>query len=379
MKNILLFSTLASAVLLSACGGGSNSDPVTPTPQPPKPAEYVPSQYKSLSNNFKYVQEPLTEIQKNQLYDLSYWVNANPLVISSYSYLYQSNNNIFKTKYYATNGASSNTWREDSAPQLVFNIAQNKWVETNNDLTMTQGPVGTEGIRSLYVQSDAGVKYFTLTEKDLSGLTIAQGVNQGFGNGIPLPEDIKKQSFSSGAKAYAWVQDITQPVYNIRRTHYVFSNQDEVHPIYTCNNIGYCSSPANSLEKAIENKAWYQNTGKTGSIRLNSNQTADVIVYDAEQKKNLNYNISYNVVAAKQGVPKHILFTSKDKPTTEALKTYFSAADNQLAWFEYNNQVVSGSYALPVKGLQSTQYSYNKIAVNDILTKWTPKKNPVLE
>ena len=85
------------------------------------------------------------------------------------------------------------------------------------------------------------------------------------------------------------------------------------------------------------------------------------------------------MIAAQQGVPKHLLFTANDKASTEALKTYFSAGDNQLAWFEYNNQVVSGNYALPVKGLQSTKYSYNKIAINDILTQWTPKKNPVLE
>ncbi len=378
MKNIFLFSSLASAMLLSACGGGS-SDASTPTPKPPKPAEYVPSQYKSLNDNFKYVQEPLTEIQRNQLYDISYWVNENPLVISSYSYLYQTTNNLFKTKYYATNGAFSNTWREDTSPQLVFNIAQNKWVETNNDLTMTQGPVGTEGIRSLHVQSDTGIKYFTLTEKDLSGLRIDQGVNQGFGNGIPLPDAIKTQYFSAGAKAYAWVQDITQPVYGIRRTHYVFSQKEDVHPIYTCGSMNYCSSVATSLEKAIENKAWYQNTGKTGSIRLNDHQTAQVIVYDAEQKKTFNYTLNYNVVVAKQGVPKHILFTAKDKVSSEALKTYFSAGDDQLAWFEYDNQVVAGNYALPVKGLQSTHYSYNKTAVNDILTKWTPKKNPVLE
>ena len=364
-------------MFLTGCGGGnSSSDSDTPPPSPP---EYIPSQYKSLNDNFKYVQEPLTEIQKNQLYDISYWVSENPLVISSYNYLYQATNNLFKTKYYSTSGPSSNTWREDATPQLVFNIAQNKWVETNNDLTMAQGPVGTEGIRSLHVQSDTGIKYFTLTEKDLSGLSIDKGINQGFGNGIALPDAIKTQYFSAGAKAYAWVQDITQPIYSIRRTHIVFSNQDEVHPIYTCGSISYCSSTAATIEKAIENKAWYQNTGKTGSIRINDNQTANVIVYDSQQKTNLNYTLNYNVIAAQQGVPKHLLFTANDKASTEALKTYFSAGDNQLAWFEYNNQVVSGNYALPVKGLQSTKYSYNKIAINDILTQWTPKKNPVLE
>lgn len=140
MKNILLLSSLVSTLLLTACGGGSDSDDnnaVEPKPEPPKPAEYVPSQYKTLKDNFRYVQDPLTEVKNNNLYDLSYWVNENPLELASYSYLYSKDDKTFKTKKYATQGSSSNTWLEDSVPSLVFNIAQNKWVETQDDMTVS--------------------------------------------------------------------------------------------------------------------------------------------------------------------------------------------------------------------------------------------------
>ncbi|MFC2997313.1 hypothetical protein ACFODO_19075 [Acinetobacter sichuanensis] len=384
MKNILLLSSLVSTLLLTACGGGSDSDDnnaVEPKPEPPKPAEYVPSQYKTLKDNFKYVQDPLTEVKNNNLYDLSYWVDENPLELSSYSYLYSKDDKTFKTQEYSTNKYSSQ-WREDPRSALVFNIAQNKWVETQGDMTVSQGPVGTEGIKTLYIQSDTGIKYYTLTEKTLEGLSLAQGINQGFGNGIPLPESVKNQYFTKGAKAYAWVQDITQPNYSINRTHMVFSSTNTPHPIYTCNTVSsYCSTTAPTFEKAIESKAWYQNTGRNGVIRLNDKQVADVAVFDKEQNKTLNYTIKYELIAAKQGAPKHILFTASDTAAKEALKTYFSANDSQIAWFEYGEkaQVVEGNYSLPIKGLQSTYYSYNKIAVNDILTKWSPRKNPVLE
>lgn len=381
MKNILVLSSLVSALMLTACGGGSDSDdnsPVEPKPEPPKPTEYVPSQYKTLKDNFKYVQDPLTEVKNNNLYDLSYWVDENPLELAGYSYLYSKDDKIFKTKDYSTSRNGSQ-WQEDQKSSLVFNIARNEWTETQGDMNVSQGPVGTEGIKTLYIQSDTGIKYYTLTEKSIAGLSIAQGLNQGFGNGIALPESVKTQYFSKDAKAYAWVQDITQPNYSINRTHTVFSNINTPHPIYTCNSITYCSTTASSLEKAIESKAWYQNIGENGVIRLNDKQIADVSVFDAEQKKTFNYTIKYELIAAKQGTPKHILFTATDNAAKEALKTYFNAGDSQIAWFEYKNQVVEGDYSLPIKGLQSTYYSYNKTAVNDILTKWNPSKRPVLE
>ena len=48
---------------------------------------------------------------------------------------------------------------------------------------------------------------------------------------------------------------------------------------------------------------------------------------------------------------------------------YLAFGDGQVAWYEYENKVVDGSYLMPTMGLQSTQYSYNKVAINDILTK----------
>ncbi|TCM63250.1 hypothetical protein EC844_12269 [Acinetobacter calcoaceticus] len=377
MKNYLILSGLCSAFLLTGCGGSSDNDSDN---APTKPTEYVPSQYKTLSDNFNYVKKPLEEIQRNYLYDLSYWVDQNPLIISGYNYLHQAQNGQFKSLSYATSGAYDNAWRQDQTTALVFNITNNNWVETDGALTMSQGPIGTEGIPSLYVKSDTGVKYYTLTEKDLSGLSFDKGINQGFGNGIKLPEQIKTQYFSAGAKAYAWVKDITQPVYNITRTHLVFSSTDTTHPIYSCTSISsYCSSTVSSLENAIQNKSWYINIGKNGSIRLVDNQSAEAVIFDDETKQELKFKIDYKLIAAQQGQPKHILFTAPDAAASQVLKDYFSAGDSQLAWYEYKNKVVNGHYSLPVKGLQSTQYSYNKIAVNDILTQWTPKKNPVLE
>lgn len=373
MKNNLILTGLVCSLFLTACGGDSDDGN-------PVGNSYVPSQYKNLKDNFTYVAEPLSEIQRNALYDVGYWVDENPLIISNYSYLYQASNRQFKSLTYATSGPNDRHWRQNPSTDLVFNIGQNRWIESDGALSISQGPVGTEGIKSLYVKSDTGVNYYTLTEKDLSGLSLAQGMKQGFGNGLQLPDAIKTRYFSRGAKAYAWVQDITQPIYSIQRSHTVFESSSNLSPIYSCRRISeYCTSTSSNLEHAIRNQGWYLNTGKNASIQLIDQQTAEAIAYDAELKQTLTYTLNYQVVAAKHGQPKHLLFSAPNMQTLKMLQDYFSVGDGQLAWYEYDDQVVNGDYSLPVRGQQSSQYSYNKIAINDILTQWIPRKNPVLE
>lgn len=300
--------------------------------------------------------------------------------MSSYNYLFSTDGLTFKTKYYSTSSSSSKTWAEDPTTSIVFNINKNQWTTTSNDLTVSEGPTGSEGIKSLYIQSDRGIKYYTLTEKSLDGLSLDQGITQGFGDGIPLPESIKDQRFSVGAKAYSWIMDVTQPTYSIRKTHIVFKNNDDLHPVYTCATVSsYCSTTTSTLENAILNKAWYQNIGKNASIRLESNTQASIQVYDAETKATESYNLGYDLIQTQTGTPKHIVFKANDNVTQEILKDYFSVGDSQLALYEYDNKVVIGTYTQAIRGLKSTQYSYNKIAINDILTKWNPSRNPVLE
>ena len=73
MQYLKLTSYLTIAFALSACGGGSDNNSTTSnTSETPKPATYIPSQYQSLRDNFKYVSQPLTEIKNNNLYDFSF-------------------------------------------------------------------------------------------------------------------------------------------------------------------------------------------------------------------------------------------------------------------------------------------------------------------
>lgn len=397
MKSFILLSSLTSALLLSACGGGGgSSNDSTPTtkptpsnpspnptpsdPEPPKSDAYVPSQYKTLNNGFQYVKTPLEEIRRNPFYDLRYWVDASPLQISSYTYSAENAQQVFKNITYSTESIYSKTWISDPTTSLVFNIQKNQWVTSNGDSKLSQGPLGTQGIPSVHVSSDQGESYFTLIEKDLGGLTLKEGMNQGFGDGIPLPDVVNTARFSSGAKAYSFIKDNTQPGYVIYRTHQVFSTRYTIYPIGVCETGGTsCSQKASNLEQAISLQGWSTNIGKTASIQIQDHSTAKLIVNDKKNQNYGTYTIQYSVINAKKGTPKHILFNTSDKASTEALKDYFGTGDSYLAWYEYNDTVVHGYYRQPMKGVQTSAVSYNKTAVNDILTQWSPARLPVLE
>ena len=239
--------------------------------------------------------------------------------------------------------------------------------------------MGTSGIKTLYITDDLGIQYHTLLESDLAGKTLAQGLTPGFGDGIPSPAITNTATFSNGAKAYTWIRDVLTPTYIIDRVHYVFTTQNVPHPVYTCVNIGPCNTEAVSLNNAIAKQAWIRNNGYTGSIRLKSANQAEVLVTDSGTRANSMYIINYELIGATTSSPERIVFSTTDINAKKALTDYFDMPDGQLAWYEYDGQVVRGKYQPPVKSQASNTYQYNKIAVNDLLTKWSPVKLAVLD
>ena len=93
------------------------------------------------------------------------------------------------------------------------------------------------------------------------------------------------------------------------------------------------------------------------------------------------YIINYQLLAATTNEPARIVFSTVEAVAKQALANYFGLLDGQnaqMAWYEYNGQVVRGTYTAPVKGQVSQSYQYNQTAINDILTKWSPAKSAVL-
>jgi len=377
MKKPLLL-TLLAPMILAACGA-TNPPPVTPAPspsqQPPVQGQPAP--------NFNWVREPLALWQQQSLYDFSYWVMYDPLQLSSYVRQTYSGDNRFDVDAYSL---SYSYWKSDPATSLVYSKAKQAWNEQSVSFTATEGPVGSAGIKTVHVTDQAGTKYYSIQERDLSGLPIAQGIHDGFGDGRGRPDTIKNNSatFSNGAKAYTWIMDQVDPEFSIDRVHRVFSNQYDLLPLRTCTTISTdCTSDAATIDDAIAKNAWILNGGGNVSIRLLSNSKAEVRYTGNDGTAPPNtYQISYSHVPATNSTPERLVFgdlSSGDPALTTAVTNSLNVGNGKLAVYMYGNQAVRGTFIAPQMGIRSTTYQYNKQAINDIFTKWDPEVPSVLE
>ena len=341
--------------------------------------EYIPIQPAQPTVGFSYIVDPLSFMNQTMRYSFSYWSVNDPVQLASYSVESASDVNKFAMSHYATSGGSSNVWRSDPKTSLEFSLTQYQWIESNGSKQASEGIVGTSGVKTAYITDDFGVQYYTLLERDLSSKTLAEGLTTGFGDGRQLPTVAYTATFSNGAKAYTWIRDVLTPTYSINRTHYIFSSRNDPFPVYTCVNIGSCSNTATSLSSAIAQQAWIRNGGNSGSVRLKAGNQAELLVTDPVTRVNSMYIINYQLVSASTDGPARVVFSTIDVIAKKALADYFGINDDQLALYEYNGQVVRGTYTAPIKGQVSQSYTYNKAAINDILTKWSPAKAVVLE
>lgn len=365
-------SVLLVGLLLAAC-----SPQETPQPVVNKPTQGQPLP------GFEWVQKPLALWQTQSLYDVSYWVRYDPVQLSSYTRQTYQGNNTFSYEQYSLNYGD---WKADPSQTLVFNSKTNDWAELEPTFTATEGPVGTSNVKSIYVTDASGTRYYSIQQRDLSGKPIRDGLSAGFGDGRSLPDVIKNgtATFSPGAKAYIWTMDQKDPLYTIVRTHYVFTSRDDVIPLQTCPTISDdCSSTASTLSEAISEQAWILNGGGNVSVRLLTSGKAEVRYTGEDGNASpQTFQVNYTYSPATKGAPERIVFdplTSSDQNLTQAVSKLLSTGNGQLAVYQYDDQAVRGIYIPPQTGIYSKTYQYNKQAINDILTKWSPDAPPVVQ
>lgn len=366
---------LASALLLASCNGGGTKT------QPPEPAEPPPTQGQP-DPNFSWVREPLALWQQQSLYDFGYWVTYDPIQLSTYSRQSFTGGNRFDVEYYSL---SYGDWEEDVRTSLLYSKAARAWVEQGATFTATEGLVGSSGIKTVHVTDTSGTRYYSLQERDLGGLPIAQGIADGFGDGRSLPPVIKNQTarFSTGARAYTWVMDQLDPGFFINRTHYVFTDRYDLDPLKTCTTISSsCSSTASSISDAIARNAWILNGGENVSVRLLKDGKAEVRYLGGDGVAASVYQVGYRHEQATSSAPERLIFdhlNASDPRVTAEVTRLLAVGNGKLAVYAYNGQAVRGSYIPAQTGLRSKSYQYNKQAMDDILTKWSPAAPPTLK
>ncbi|RRD43485.1 hypothetical protein EII18_02755 [Comamonadaceae bacterium OH3737_COT-264] len=334
--------------------------------QPTPPVQIQPEE------GFKYAPDPLKVWESQPNYSYSYWVERNPLELSSYSIQAVTSGGVEPARY----TISGSKWRKDVSGRLVFNPKLQKWVQSSGKLNVTQGPVGSSGAKTVLVHGDTGTLYYSMQIRDIAGDALSDWV--GKGDGIPLPEAVQGKLFTDGAQARRWVVERPEPSFRISQSHWPFTNRHDQYPLYNCETVSRnCSSTPSSLQEAIASRAWFRNLSKMAVLRLGDGNQASLTITQENGEK-VTHALGYQLHAATAKAPAHIRFSAPDQAAREAMEKELDEGEN-LALFEYGGDVVRGTYLPAASGVLDPYTYFNKQGMNDIMTQWSPRMPAVLE
>lgn len=334
--------------------------------QPTPPVQIQPEE------GFKYAPDPLKVWESQPNYSYYYWLHKNPMELAAYSIKAVAENAVLPVEYTVRDGS----WIEDNRKFLVFNPKRQAWVESAGKQSVAQGPVGSSGAKTVLVQSDTGTLYYSMQVRDIAGEALSDWV--GKGDGIPLPKAVEGKRFAPGAQAYRWVVERPGPSFEINRSYGAFSGDSySTRPLYNCASVGSCSRTPATLQEAISTRAWFRNTGETAVLQLEANQRATLTVTEENGAKT-THTLGYQLHAATAKAPAHMRFTPSDQAAREAMERELREGEN-LALFEYDGEVVRGSYLPAASGVLEPSVYFNKQGINDIMTQWSPRMPAVLE
>ncbi|MCV7065437.1 hypothetical protein H7H51_06465 [Mycolicibacterium farcinogenes] len=89
----------------------------------------------------------------------------------------------------------------------------------------------------------------------------------------------------------------------------------------------------------------------------------------------LHYPLKYTVTDSEG--PARITFEARDPAAEPDFRKAFGANTGEFAFYEYNGQVVTGDWQ-PAGKTTRDFFGFNRVAVNDILTKWAPARPAVV-
>ena len=339
--------------------------------------EYTPIQPERPFIGYNYINDPLGFLNRNDIYSFLLAPDKKPLNIDGYQ---KSSLALMTDLIVESYSLRQSQWELDPFVHLVFNSAQNKWIRTKKDSQVIEGPAGTAGVKTLYSVSDSGIQYLTVLESDISNKTFLQEFGELVaGAGTSTPNEVKNQRFSYGAKAYKFVRDGLTPAYELFVTNYNFSNTISLEAIFTCQKTNApCDTQAASLNEAISKQGWMVNIASNALIRLKGNNQAEMLINDPISLSTRVHMIEYRLINATSGNPARIVFDVTETTAKKDLSDYFRINTIQLAWYEYDGHVYAGTYLAPSLEGQAVSYMYNKTAINDILTKWSPNRSAVV-
>jgi hypothetical protein len=326
-------------------------------------------QQSALIPNYVVEQDPKHVLQDG-LYSLLRQPLGDSVVITGYRSQAAPDGVKATTATFAFNPMAG-SWELLPDKELVWSPSAKQWVESDLTETLSPGPIGSRGWPTLKTVADFGTSYYTYSFKQLDGLSIEDGLEQGFSQGKPLPPSVTDAKFSPGGRAYVQTKTAVDPFYTIQRVQDANTKTPTLQLIYACGKPSpQCQTPATNLETADQHGGQLTNFAHTALLELDGKGHATLRPLDNDIPF-ATYTYTINNDAPRR-ITLQAANDGDDKKFTQALGVPLK----HFALLEYNNQVTIG-YATPANTTSDSAAGYNRIAVNDILARWTPAPPPV--
>lgn len=264
--------------------------------------------------------------------------------------------------------ADRRAWQPFDLPEVIWSSNQRKWIDSDQTETLSAGPNGSRDWPTVKSVSDYGTSYYTVNYRDLSEQPFVNGLPKGFSGGMPLPDSARDAKFSPGARAYATTTTVIGPVYQIADIANRDTRSRQFFHVYSCQNpVPHCDTVATSLDQLARQGGRLDNFAGSAFLEFDSDGRATLNTTSVDIPL---ANLTYRVVTDDN--PHLIRLQAAHPDDEQKFAQAFGFTLKNFACFEYNGEVTIGN-ARPSYNTTSEFAGFNRIAINDLLTHWTPQ------
>ncbi|WP_269894978.1 hypothetical protein [Mycobacterium hippophais] len=348
----------------TGCSTGGASEPVSQGPAAPTPSAAASVPQPELRPGATAENDPLAALGAG-LYAPLRRAGTDPVQVAGYRATTMPTPDSLSVQTFAP---KDGTWAPVPFERLAWAHDKQDWVASDNTQDAAAGPQGSRGWPTVETSSDYGTSVTTYSFTDLAGRPLAEGFDAGWSEGAALPQSATAATYSPGARAY--FESITQvdPFHAIDRirvsggyrlqTMNACGEDDDVVTIE-------CSTPATSFDDARTRYGVYPNSTSTASLRFSRKGDPFFVGTDAPVAEKLDVSVSSG------DGPARLTFSTPDPAIADKFSRLFGTDIENFALYEYQGQVVAG-VTQPAGTTTTNTGLFNRIAINDVLTRWSP-------
>ena len=179
--------------------------------------------------------------------------------------------------------------------------------------------------------------------------------------------------FSPGARSFELTTTTIGPLYIVAQIANAITKVPQYFHVSSCDPPSPdCDTPASSLDQVTKQGGQLKNFSGSAELELGPDGRAELRPAGMDVAfANLTYQLSHD------GDPARITLQAAHPDDEKKFSEVFGIELKSFALFEYNGQVTIGN-AQAAYNTTTAFAGFNRIAVNDVLSHWTPQMPEVL-